>query len=41
MLDDNALDHPLRAPIKQSSSMITGPACKGSSTPPIPTPPDR
>src|SRR5215813_13719274 len=30
-----------RAPMKQLSSMITGPACKGSSTPPMPTPPDR
>src|SRR6202012_4818108 len=30
-----------RAPMKQSSSMITGLACSGSSTPPIPTPPDR
>ena len=31
----------LRAPIKQSSSMIVGPACIGSSTPPMPTPPDK
>jgi len=30
-----------RAPMKQLSSMIVGPACMGSSTPPIPTPPDR
>ena len=30
-----------RAPMKQSSSMIVGPACIGSSTPPMPTPPDR
>ena len=30
-----------RAPIKQLSSMIVGPACSGSSTPPIPTPPER
>src|ERR1700722_14130285 len=29
------------APTKQSSSMITGLACNGSSTPPIPTPPDK
>ena len=27
--------------MKQSSSMITGLACSGSSTPPMPTPPDR
>ena len=26
--------------MKQLSSMITGPACNGSSTPPIPTPPE-
>ena len=26
--------------MKQSSSMITGPACSGSSTPPMPTPPE-
>ena len=31
----------LRAPMKQSSSMMTGLACSGSSTPPMPTPPDR
>ena len=31
----------LRAPIKQSSSTMTGSACNGSSTPPIPTPPER
>src|SRR5665647_3991549 len=30
-----------RAPMKQLSSMIVGPACRGSSTPPKPTPPDR
>ena len=30
-----------RAPMKQLSSMMVGPACIGSSTPPIPTPPDR
>ena len=30
-----------RAPMKQSSSMMTGLACSGSSTPPMPTPPDR
>src|SRR3979490_1931185 len=30
-----------RAPIKQLSSMITGLACSGSSTPPMPTPPQR
>ena len=30
-----------RAPMKQSSSMIVGPACIGSSTPPMPTPPER
>ena len=30
-----------RAPMKQSSSMIVGLACSGSSTPPMPTPPDR
>ena len=29
-----------RAPMKQSSSMITGLACRGSSTPPIPVPPE-
>src|SRR6202035_2202653 len=29
-----------RAPIKQSSSMITGSACSGSNTPPMPTPPE-
>ncbi len=27
--------------MKQLSSMIVGPACSGSSTPPMPTPPDR
>ena len=26
--------------MKQSSSMITGSACSGSSTPPMPTPPE-
>ena len=26
--------------MKQLSSMITGPACSGSSTPPMPTPPE-
>jgi hypothetical protein len=26
--------------MKQSSSMITGPACSGSNTPPIPVPPE-
>src|ERR1051325_11408025 len=30
-----------RLPIKQPSSIITGLACKGSSTPPMPTPPLR
>src|ERR1700734_3961760 len=30
-----------RAPMKQSSSTIVGLACNGSSTPPIPTPPER
>ncbi len=30
-----------RAPMKQLSSMIVGPACSGSSTPPMPTPPER
>ena len=30
-----------RAPIKQLSSMMVGLACRGSSTPPMPTPPDR
>ncbi len=30
-----------RAPMKQLSSMMVGLACTGSSTPPIPTPPDR
>ncbi len=30
-----------RAPMKQSSSMTVGLACSGSSTPPMPTPPDR
>ena len=30
-----------RAPMKQSSSMIVGLACSGSSTPPRPTPPLR
>ena len=29
------------APIKQLSSIIVGLACKGSNTPPIPTPPER
>ena len=27
--------------MKQSSSMMVGLACSGSSTPPMPTPPDR
>jgi len=27
--------------MKQLSSMMVGPACIGSSTPPMPTPPDR
>ena len=31
----------LRLPIMQPSPMITGEACGGSSTPPIPTPPER
>ena len=31
----------LRAPMKQLSSMMTGSACNGSSTPPMPTPPER
>ena len=30
-----------RAPMKQLSSMIAGSACSGSSTPPMPTPPER
>src|SRR4051812_17088483 len=30
-----------RAPTKQLSSMMVGDACSGSSTPPIPTPPER
>src|SRR3569623_1971978 len=30
-----------RAPMKQLSSMMVGAACKGSSTPPMPTPPER
>jgi len=30
-----------RAPTKQLSSMMVGLACSGSSTPPMPTPPDR
>ena len=30
-----------RDPMKQSSSTTTGTACGGSSTPPIPTPPER
>ena len=30
-----------RAPMKQSSSMMVGFACRGSSTPPMPTPPER
>src|SRR5690606_18900116 len=30
-----------RAPMKQSSSMMVGEACIGSSTPPMPTPPER
>src|SRR6056300_246568 len=30
-----------RAPIKQLSSIMVGLACNGSSTPPMPTPPDR
>ena len=30
-----------RAPMKQSSSMMVGLACSGSSTPPMPTPPER
>ncbi len=29
-----------RAPTKQLSSITTGPACSGSSTPPMPTPPE-
>ena len=31
----------LRLPMRQSSSTMTGAAWGGSSTPPIPTPPDR
>src|SRR5690606_26522300 len=31
----------VREPTKTLSSMITGAACIGSSTPPIPTPPDK
>jgi len=30
-----------RAPMKQLSSMMVGAACSGSSTPPMPTPPER
>src|SRR4051812_17183457 len=30
-----------RAPMKQLSSIMVGLACKGSSTPPMPTPPER
>jgi hypothetical protein len=30
-----------RAPMKQLSSMMVGLACSGSSTPPMPTPPER
>ena len=30
----------LRAPMKQLSSMMVGAACNGSSTPPIPAPPE-
>src|SRR5262249_58123682 len=30
-----------RAPMKQLSSMMVGLACNGSSTPPMPTPPER
>ena len=30
-----------REPMKQLSSMMTGAACTGSSTPPMPTPPER
>ena len=30
----------LRAPMKQLSSITTGPACSGSSTPPMPVPPE-
>ena len=30
-----------RAPMKQLSSMMVGFACSGSSTPPMPTPPER
>ena len=30
-----------RAPMKQLSSTIVGLACSGSSTPPMPTPPDK
>src|SRR5690606_19766085 len=30
-----------RDPIKALSSIMTGAACKGSKTPPIPTPPDK
>ena len=30
-----------RAPMKQSSSMMVGLACSGSSTPPMPAPPER
>ena len=29
-----------RAPTKQLSSRMTGPACSGSSTPPMPAPPE-
>ena len=30
-----------RLPIRHSSPMMTGAACGGSSTPPMPTPPER
>jgi len=30
-----------RLPMRHSSPMITGAACGGSSTPPMPTPPER
>jgi hypothetical protein len=34
-----AFNNDTREPIKAPSSIITGAACKGSRTPPIPTPP--
>ena len=39
--DDTPSATSARAPMKQLSSMIVGPACSGSSTPPMPAPPER